>query len=75
MDFGVQELIDLQNSVVPKARYEKLSVMATEQDLMDFWKVVPVTVSQCKIHLSLWNDISVRTNFLCNEMCRIEQLN
>ena len=43
MDFGVQELIDLQNSVVLKARYEKLSVMATGQDLVDFWKAVPVT--------------------------------
>ena len=43
MDFGVQKLIDLQNSAVLKARYEKLSVMATGQDLMDFWKAIPVT--------------------------------
>ena len=43
MDFGVQELIDLQNSAALKARYEKLSVMATGQDLVDYWKAVPVT--------------------------------
>ena len=43
MDFGAQELIDYQNSVALKARYEKLSVMATGQDLVDFWKAVPVT--------------------------------
>ena len=43
MDFRFQELIDLQNSAALKARYEKLSVMATGQDLMDFWKAVPVT--------------------------------
>ena len=43
MDFGFQELIDLQNSAALKARYKKLSVMATGQDLMDFWKAVPVT--------------------------------
>ena len=36
MDFGVQELIDLQNSVALKAHNEKLSVMAIDQDLMDF---------------------------------------
>ena len=29
MDFGVQELIDFQNSAALKARYEKLSVIAT----------------------------------------------
>ena len=40
---GVQELIGLQNSVALKAHYEKLSVMATEQDLVDFWKAVQVT--------------------------------
>ena len=44
MDFGVQKLIDLQNSAALKARHEKLSVMATEQDLVDFWKAVPVRV-------------------------------
>ena len=38
MDFGVQELIDLQNSAALKACSEKLSVMATGQDLVDFWK-------------------------------------
>ena len=43
MDFGFQELIYLQNSAVLKARYEKLPVMATGQDLMDFWKAVPFT--------------------------------
>ena len=43
MDFGVQELIDLQNSAALKARYEKLLMMATGQDLVDFWKAVPVT--------------------------------
>ena len=43
IDFGVQELIDLQNSVALKARYEKLSVMTTGQDLVDFWKIVPDT--------------------------------
>ena len=43
MDFEVPELIDLQNSAALKARYEKLSVMATGQDLLDFWKAVPVT--------------------------------
>ena len=43
MHFGVQELIDLQNSATLKARYEKLSVMATGKDLVDFWKAVPVT--------------------------------
>ena len=43
MDFGVQELIDFQNSAVLKACYEKLSVIATGQDLVDFWKAVPVT--------------------------------
>ena len=45
MDFGVQELIDLQNSAALKARYEKLSVMATGQDLVDLdsGKAVPVT--------------------------------
>ena len=43
MDFGIQELIDLQKSAALKARYEKLSVMATGQDLVDFWKAVPVT--------------------------------
>ena len=42
MDFGVQELIDLQNSAALKARYEKLLLMATGQDLVDFWKAVPV---------------------------------
>ena len=43
MDFGVQELIDLQNSAALRARYEKLLMMATGQDLVDFWKTVPVT--------------------------------
>ena len=43
MDFGVQELIDFQNLAALKARYEKLSVIATGQDVMDFWKAVPVT--------------------------------
>ena len=36
MDFGFQELIDLQNSATLKARFEKLPVMATGQDLIDF---------------------------------------
>ena len=43
MGFGFQELIDRQNSAALKARYEKLPVMSTGQDLMDFWKAVPVT--------------------------------
>ena len=43
MDFGVQELIDFQNSAALKACYEKLSVIGTWQDLVDFWKAVPVT--------------------------------
>ena len=43
MDFGFQELIDFQNSVALKARYEKSSVMAIGQDSVDFWKAVPVT--------------------------------
>ena len=43
MDFRFQELIYLQKSAALKAHYEKLSVMATGQDLMDFWKAVPVT--------------------------------
>ena len=42
MDFGDQELIDLQNSAALRARYEKLLVMATGQDLVDFWRAVPV---------------------------------
>ena len=40
MDFGFQELIDLPTSTALKARYEKLLVMATGQDLMNFWMVV-----------------------------------
>ena len=43
MDFRFQKLIDLQNSTALKERYEKLLVMATGQDLVDFWKAVPVT--------------------------------
>ena len=43
MDFGVQELIDLQKSLALKARYENLSVMATGQNLVEFWKAVPAT--------------------------------
>ena len=43
MDFEIQELIYLQNSAALKVRYEKLSVMSTGQDLVDFWKAVPVT--------------------------------
>ena len=43
MDFGVQKLIDFQNSAALKARYEKLLVIATGQDLVDVWKAVPVT--------------------------------
>ena len=54
MDFEFQELINLQNSAALTARYKKLAVMATGQDLTDFWKAVPVTTFQkCKIHLSL----------------------
>ena len=36
MHFGVQELIDLQNSAALKARCEKLLVMATGKDLWTF---------------------------------------
>ena len=64
MDFEFQELINLQNSAALTARYKKLAVMATGQDLTDFWKAVPVTTFQkCKIHLSLWNKISVQKAF------------
>ena len=34
-----------------------------------------VTVIQCEIHLSLWNDVSVRTNFLYNEIRKVEVQN
>ena len=45
MNFRFKELINLQNLAALKARYEKLSVMATGQDFMDLWKAVPpVTV-------------------------------
>ena len=43
VDFGFQELIDLQNSAALKARYEKLPVMTAGQDWMDFWKAIPDT--------------------------------
>ena len=43
MDFEFQELIDLQNLAALKARCEKLLVIVTGQDLVDFWEAVPVT--------------------------------
>ena len=43
VDFRFQELIDLQNSAALKARCDKLPVMVTGQDLMDFWKAVTGT--------------------------------
>ena len=43
MEFRFHELIDLQNSVTLKKHYEKLSMMATGQDLMDFKKAATIT--------------------------------
>ena len=43
LDFGFQKLIYLRNSAALQARYEKLPMRATGQDLMDFWRAVPVT--------------------------------
>ena len=34
-----------------------------------------VTIIQCEIHLSLWNDVSVRTSFLYNEIRKVEVQN
>jgi len=57
--------------------------MATGKDLVDFWILKGRTshtqafqsyVIQCKIYLSLWNDVSVGTiSFLCNETHKVEQ--
>ena len=79
IDFRFQVLIDLQNSAALKARYEKLSFgdchRAGSDGLLKgrtSYNLSRVTVIWCEFHLSLLNDVSVRTSFFCNEIRKVE---
>ena len=80
MDFGVQKLIDLQNSAALKARCEKLSVMAARQDL-DFWKAVLVTAFpelwsfNTKFISRFGTTYRCGTSFLCSKIRKVEVQN
>ena len=47
-NFGFQKLTDLQKPTALEARYEKLPVMATGQNLKDFWKVEVMTFPELR---------------------------